>query len=120
MPIVCSIEMKRFDQDSFHTLDKKVMSHAFDLHNNVGRFCDEPIYQDELAQRCRNNAIGANREVPIRVSHCSFVKSYYLDLVIESGIIYELKAVNRLCKKHDTQLINYQSKEDSLDKSQPA
>ena len=53
MPVECNIEIEPVDQEDFHALDKVVMGHAFDVHNTLGRFCDERIYQDELAHRCR-------------------------------------------------------------------
>jgi hypothetical protein len=49
MPIECQIEIKSVNQEVFHQLDKSVMRHAFDIHNSMGRFFDERIYQNELA-----------------------------------------------------------------------
>jgi GxxExxY protein len=107
MPVECSVELASVGQERFHAIDKVLMRHAFDIHNTLGRFCDERIYQEELAQRCRASDIEVNREVILRVLHRDFVKLYYLDLLVERGLIYELKAVESLTAIHQKQLINY-------------
>ncbi len=107
MPVKCDIEFERIDQDQFHALDKAVMRHAFEIHNSMGRFFDERIYQDELAMRCQVDGMAVEREVHLRVMHRDFSKSYFLDMLIERGGLYELKTVDALISEHDRQSINY-------------
>ncbi|MBI3986701.1 MAG: GxxExxY protein [Lentisphaerae bacterium] len=107
MPVEYSVEIKPIGQEGFHAIDKVVMGHVFDIHNTLGRFCDERIYQDELAQRCRAGGLEVHREMLLRALHQGFAKPYYLDLLVERGIIYELKAVETLNSSHQQQLINY-------------
>lgn len=107
MPIECGVERSPIGQERFHAVDKVVMRHIFDIHNTLGRFCDERIYQDELAQRCRASGFEAHREVLIRAVHRDFAKPYYLDMLVDRGLIYELKAVESLNTSHQKQLINY-------------
>jgi GxxExxY protein len=107
MPVECSVEFERIGQDQFHALDKRVMGHAFDIHNTMGRFFDERIYQEELAQRCRSDGMAVDREVHLRVVHRDFSKSYFLDMLIDCGGLYELKTVGALNPSHDSQVINY-------------
>jgi GxxExxY protein len=107
MPVECSVAVNPVRQERFHAVDKVVMRHAFDIHNSLGRFCDEGIYQEELAQRCRASGLEVHREVQLRVTHEAFVKCYYLDMLLEHGIIDELKAVEALNSNHENQLINY-------------
>ncbi len=94
MPVECNLELEPIGQEDFHALDKVVMGCSFEVHNTLGRFFDERIYQEELAERCRVDGMEVHREVQIRVSYGEFVKSYYLDLIINRGVIYELKAVD--------------------------
>jgi len=91
MPIECAVGIERMEQDQFHSIDKRVMRHVFDIHNTMGRFLDEGIYQEELAQRCKKIGLDVQREVMLQVSHRDFTKRYYTDLLIESGTIYELR-----------------------------
>jgi GxxExxY protein len=106
MSIICDKNITLIDQDEFHAVDKVVMRHAFDIHNSMGRFCDECIYQDELSQRCRNE-FQVDKEVLVRISHQNFSKSYFIDMLINNSIIYELKTVKSTNKTHQKQLINY-------------
>lgn len=107
MPVECSVEILPLEEERFHQLDKMVMRTAFDIHNELGKFCDEQIYRDELARGCTYASLSCVREVQLRVSLGSFEKSYYLDLLVGQGGIYELKAVTSLVGAHHNQLINY-------------
>lgn len=107
MPIECSVAVCSTGQERFHFVDTRVMGHVFDIHNTLGRFCDEKIYQEELAQRCRADGFTVHREAQLRVVFRDFVKAYFLDLLVESGVIYELKTVEMLHPSHQKQLINY-------------
>ena len=107
MPVECSVEAVPVGQERFHAVDRVVMGHAFDIHNALGRFCGECIYQEELTHRCRAGGLQVHREVLLQVTHGDFTKPYYLDMLLEHGIIYELKAVEALNSNHEKQLINY-------------
>jgi GxxExxY protein len=107
MPIECRFKVQPLDQDAFHAIDKMVMRHAFDIHNEMGRFLDERIYQDELAFRCIESGIVILREPMIRVTHGDFTKDYFLDMLTNLGVIYELKTIKALGGSHESQLINY-------------
>lgn len=107
MPVECNVEIKPVEQERFHAVDKLVMRHVFDIHNTLGRFCDERIYQEALAQRCRDGGFEVQREVLLRVVYKDFEKLYYLDMFVDRSVIYELKAVDTLTSSHEKQLINY-------------
>lgn len=108
MPILPPIEFKRPDQDEFRKLDYAVMRHAFDCHNELGRLCDEEIYQKDLGERLESSGLGPARfERPIVVTHGDFVKRYELDLIVADAVIYELKTAAALGNAHHRQLLNY-------------
>ena len=107
MPIECSLPMRCFGQEEFHDVDHCVTGLSFEVHNDLGRFFDERVYRDALANRCEEAGFSARREVVVRVSHKDFVKDYYLDLVIADGVLYELKTSDALVPTHEKQLINY-------------
>lgn len=107
MPIECAVEVSPSRQERFHAVDKILMGHVFDIHNTMGRFFDERIYQEELAKRCKSSGIQVNREVELRVFHHDFLKQYYIDLFFDGGFIYELKTVETLNPTHQRQLIHY-------------
>lgn len=107
MPIRCSLPMRVVEQDEFHKVDREVMRIVFDIHNTLGRTFDEKVYQNELWYRCRQEGITASTESCVHVSYESFQKDYYLDLVIDNSIIYELKTTDALVPAHKRQAINY-------------
>jgi GxxExxY protein len=94
-------------QGEFHTIDQVITGYAFDIHNEIGRFCHEKIYQRILAKKCKNALIKADQEVKITLKYKDFEKVYKIDLLVDNGIVYELKTVSLLNKYHQQQLINY-------------
>jgi GxxExxY protein len=107
MPIKYDFPVRVLSQDEFHAIDRIVMRFAFDIQNELGRFYDESIYQKELLFRCQNEGLKVLLEPVIRVFHGEFEKLYYLDMLVNSGAVYELKAVEALLGAHENQLINY-------------
>jgi GxxExxY protein len=108
MPITCPIQFTTPNEDQFRKLDYLVMEHAFAAHNTLGRFCDEAIYQADLAHRMRKVGLKPTEiEVPVNVSWSGFKKTYYLDVVVHDSVIYELKTATALTAEHKAQLLNY-------------
>lgn len=108
MPINYEIQLTPLSQDEFHALDYEVMGLTFAIHREMGRFWHEKIYRRKLANRCLQAGFKkAVLEFPIQVSYQSFSKFYYIDLLIDDALIYELKAVQALSVAHRTQTLNY-------------
>lgn len=107
MPILPSLPITAIAQADFHRIDKQMLSHAFAIHNQFGRLLDEAIYKQELADRCTADGLEAHREVRIRVEHGSFVKDYFIDLLLCGSTIVEAKTVKELLATHHGQGINY-------------
>ena len=51
MPVKHSVMIAPISEDEFHLLDHKIMGIVFSMRKELGRFCDEKIYQNELAYR---------------------------------------------------------------------
>jgi hypothetical protein len=51
MPISSPVSIRPIQQEEFAKLDYQVMRHAFESQNELGRLCDEVIYQNDLAAR---------------------------------------------------------------------
>ena len=108
MPINPSLPLRRISQKEFASIDYQVMRHAFDCQKELGRLCDEVIYQNDLAARLGAAGLGPIRTgVPVDVTHGSFGKKYMLDLVVGDASIYELKTTSCLAGEHEAQLLNY-------------
>jgi len=94
-------------KNEFYQIDKTVTGLAFGIQNKIGRFCDEIIYQNALIEKCREHGLKADTEVGIKLIYKDFIKTYKIDLLVENGVIFELKTVNLLNKVHSQQLLNY-------------
>jgi len=107
MPIK-PLDFKPVSETEFYEIDYLVMKQAFEAHSAFGRFYDEDIYRNELARLCRVNGFeSVETEVPIHVSHKDFCKTYYMDLLIDRSVVYELKTVQAFNGMHRRQLLNY-------------
>lgn len=106
MPIYRTLELQSITDREFAEIDEVVMRCAYATQNHFGRLFDERIYENDLAQRLRANGLEVSTQVPIKVSHGSFEKTYYLDLIVNQ-MLYELKVVTALLREHDAQAINY-------------
>lgn len=89
-------------------MSRLVMAQVFASQNELGRLCDEVVYQNDIGLRLEAAGLGpVAKEVPIAVTWRDFTKTYYLDLVVQEAFICELKAMAALLKEHDSQLLNY-------------
>ena len=112
MPITSPICLRPITQEDFAQLDYQVMRYAFESQNELGRLCDEVIYQNDLAARLAAAGLGPIRtQLPVTILHRDFSKTYRLDLVVSDTAIYELKAARALAPEPDAQLLNYWQKD---------
>ncbi len=103
MPISSKHPIRRLSQQEFGDIAYEVMRHVFAVHQDLGRLFSEEIYQVEIAHRLGN----AICEAPIEVSFGDFTTTLFLDMLVEGGAIFELKAVEALVPRHKAQLLNY-------------
>ncbi len=103
MPIHCPFTTTRLSQEEFKLVANDVMRHVFDIHNEFGRFFDEQVYKKELAVRMS----GVVLELAITVTHDSFTKTYYVDVLVNGGGLFEFKATDSIHPRHRGQTLNY-------------
>jgi GxxExxY protein len=106
MPVELSWVPTKISKDEFHKIAYTARGHCHDIHNALGNLLDEQVYRDELTHACLKT-YPTRQEAQLRVSHCGFSKDFYLDLLVENGIIFETKAVAALTGAHTCQLLNY-------------
>ena len=84
------------------------MAAVFKVHSDLGPLCDERIYQEELAFRLRAlGSLAVATEVPNSVSFGTFEKVNQIDLLLNDGVVYELKAARCLTAHHQKQALQY-------------
>lgn len=103
MPFHCPIAIPRLNQKEFGEISFRVMEQVFAIHRDFGRLFDERIYKQELGQRLP----GVQLEIPVDVSHRTFTKRYFLDVLTIEGGLFEFKTVENLTPRHRAQLLNY-------------
>ena len=99
MPVSCSVSIAKLSTAELRELDYRVMRHAFDSQNELGRLQDERIYQADLAARLRSAGMTVSREVEVQLLHCEFCKSLFLDLIVAEQAVYEILAELKLSKR---------------------
>lgn len=108
MPIRPARELTRIGQEEFREIDYIVTGLGFQVHRELGPgFIAESIYRDELARQCESRQLSPVTELPLLVTFETFSKSYFLDLVVNTSVLYELKAVEAIHSKHRNQVLNY-------------
>lgn len=107
MPVQIAINLEKLTTEDFKALDYQVMGHLFDSHNRIGRLADERIYQADAYERLCAANLQAHRELPLVLTHKSFVKTLFLDMVVDCRALYEFKTVATLTKSHLAQILTY-------------
>ena len=89
-------------------LTEKIIGAAFKVHNTLGSGFLEKVYENALRIELVKQGLVVKQQEPIKVYYeGQIVGDYYADLWIENRIIVELKAIQKLGKDHEVQLVNY-------------
>ena len=107
MPIHCPLSIRTLSADEFEQRDYRVMGHCYACQNELGRLCDECVYEADLKARLLAEGFReVHTQVPVTVTHRDFSKAYYLDLIADDAL-YELKTNTALTGEDDAQLIHH-------------
>jgi len=92
----------------FEELSFQVMSSVFEVHNTLGSGFLEKVYENALVKEFAIRNIPLETQTEISVSYKGEgVGLYYADILVDGKIIIELKAVDKLSRLHEAQLLNY-------------
>ena len=81
---------------------------VFEVNRILGSGFLEKVYEKALIFELRDRNLKAESQVPLKVYYKeNLVGEYYVDILVEDKVIVELKAVERLEKMHEAQLLNY-------------
>jgi len=86
-----------------------VIGAAIDVHRELGCGFLEAVYQEAMEIELLNRAIPFERtkRIEIRYKGITLKKEYFADLVCYNQIIVELKALDTISGKEESQLLNY-------------
>lgn len=107
MPIVHTTDLSPITQEAFSEIDYTVMGAAFAAHNELGRLFEEYHYADHMAEKLAKLGHDVTREYKVSIKYEDFRKDYYVDLLIDNSVPYELKATEEFNAKHEAQTLQY-------------
>jgi GxxExxY protein len=97
------------DKDRLNELSKEIFEAALSVHKEMGPGLLESVYQDCLLKEFYLRKIRADQMVmiPLVYKGVELNKTYVIDVLVEDGIIIELKAIEGILSAHEAQIISY-------------
>ena len=93
---------------SLNALTERIIGCAYDVANGLGCGFLEKVYENALRIELQRAGLNVRRQHPIPVTwRDQVVGDYYADLLVESSVIVELKAVKAFDDVHLAQCLNY-------------
>lgn len=92
-----------------NSLTSKIIGLAIEVHSNLGPGLLEKTYEECLCIELENNGLKyeCQKLVPIIYKGKEIKDAYRMDILVENGVIIELKAVEKIDKVHKAQLLTY-------------
>lgn len=79
------------------------------LYHGHGHGHLEKVYENALAHRLRKAGFIVEQQYPLTVfdEDGTILGEYFVDLLVQNGLIVELKAVSHLAPEHEAQVLGY-------------
>jgi GxxExxY protein len=92
----------------YFALTQKIVGVFYDVYNELGHGFLESTYAEALAIALEQSGLATAREVPVPVwFRGRKVGQYYADLIVESLVLFELKAARSLESAQEAPLLHY-------------
>jgi GxxExxY protein len=86
----------------------KIRGAVFEVNRVLGAGFLEKVYENALLCELRSRGLRAENQVPLKVKYKEkVVGDYFVDILVEGMVLVELKAVDKIQKIHQAQLLNY-------------
>ena len=87
----------------------EIIGAAMDVHKELGSGFLEAVYQEAFEVELDNRTIPfeSQKQLEIFYKGKRLKKEYYADVVCHAKIIVELKVLNKLTSKEESQILNY-------------
>ncbi len=86
----------------------RVIGCAIEVHRHLGPGLLESVYERALIHELHLQGVDAKQQVAVSVRYKDItIQGQRIDLLVEPGIILELKAVDVLLPIHEAQLLSY-------------
>jgi GxxExxY protein len=91
-----------------HSLTEKIIGVFYDVYNELGHGFLESVYETAMVIALEEKSIKVERQVEVPVwFRGRQIGTFFADLVVESIVIVELKAVRSIDPSHEAQLLHY-------------
>ena len=89
-------------------LSYQVRGAIYEVYNHLGVGYLEKVYERALFHELKARSMDVRCQVPLSVRYKDIVVGeYFVDAIVESRILLELKAQTRISKADEAQLLNY-------------
>jgi GxxExxY protein len=97
------------DKQRFEYLANQVFNSALEVHKNLGPGLLESVYEYSLVKELQLRKIQVVYQIqtPLFYKGYDTGKNFFIDMLVESEIVIEVKAVENLLPVHEAQLLSY-------------
>jgi len=97
------------EADRLDQISRRIIGAAIEVHRHLGPGLLESAYQSCLAFELKQRGLQIEEQeaLPVTYKEVKLDCGYRLDVVVESEIIVEIKAVEKLLPIHEAQLLSY-------------
>ncbi|MBI2000950.1 MAG: GxxExxY protein [candidate division NC10 bacterium] len=96
------------DEERLNEISGRVIGAAMTVSNTLGAGFLEKVYENALMHELRKSGLRVEQQRPLVVTYDGLiVGEYAADMVVESSVIVELKAVKMVDQIHVAQCLNY-------------
>lgn len=95
--------------DDLEFIARKVVDRGYHIHRDLGPGLLESAYEVLLAEALRQDGLFVERQVPLGLKYKGVVvdNAFRIDLLVEKGLVVEVKSVERLAPVHGKQVLTY-------------
>ena len=89
------------------TLTQRIIGCAYAVSNSLGAGFLKKVYENALAHELRKHGLRVEQQHAMNVYYDGIVGQYVADLLVESAVLIEVKAIRALDDVHLAQCLNY-------------
>ena len=94
--------------DELNQTTDLIIGAAVEVHRHLGPGLLEGVYEHALVHELRSRGAVVHQQALVKVIYKDIeIEGQRLDLLVEPGVIVEIKAVEHLAKTHEAQLMSY-------------
>ena len=92
----------------YSDVTSKIIKAFYNVYNELGYGFLEKVYENAMFIELNELGLFCELQETIKVYYKDkLIGDYYADIVVENKVIVELKAVEKIIKIHEVQLVNY-------------